>query len=80
MAFLQRLIHDIICYNFVFVGEVDKYDGNGTKCDPNDLELGPRIKAYDLVLDSFVDSLVRRAMILNMLPEHQAQAQPPQQL
>ena len=80
LRFLQCLIHDIICYNFVFVGEVDKYDGNGTKCDPEYIGLGRRIKTYDLVEISFVDTLITRAMLLNMLSENQAAAQPPQQL
>ena len=82
LRFLQCLIHDIICYNFVFlfVGTVDKYDGNGTKCDPEYIGLGRRIKTYDLVEISFVDTLITRAMLLNMLSENQAAAQPPQQL
>ena len=79
LRFLQSLIRDIICYNFVFVGPVDKY-GDGTQCDPEYTGLGRRIKAYDLVLISFVDTLITRAMLLNMLSENQAAAQPPQQL
>ena len=79
LRFLQSLIRDIICYNFVFVGQVDKY-GDGTQCDPEYIGLGRRIKTYDLVLISFVDTLITRAMLLNMLSENQAAAQPPQQL
>ena len=62
LRFLQRLIRDIIFYNFVIVGPKDKY-GNGTKDVP--AVLGSLIKSYSLVLDSFVDSLLREAETLD---------------
>ena len=80
LHFLQRLIHDIICYNFVFVGPVDKFNGNGTKCDPDDIRLGPRIETYKLAVDGFAYVLVREAKILNTLPEQQAALPLEQQL
>ena len=66
LRFLQRLIRDIIFYNFVIVGPEDKY-GNGTKDVP--AVMGTLIKSFALVLDSFVDSLVREAETLDFKTE-----------